>query len=151
MKCPRCKEDNPSRAQYCILCGTPLDNDSNLSEDIVLRKHLAEANETIANLNRQIVELQNKIESLQKTKEEENKKNKGRIKELESKNKELSSLSEGLKKTKNNESNWDWGVFWLIVIVCIVVGGIVFGILHWGWYFVLAIVGLIVLLYKLFS
>ena len=65
--CPNCKQENPSSAKHCMVCGTQLVEEELPSEVSFLMKELAEVKEAIMQLKKALAEPK---ESLENTKDQ---------------------------------------------------------------------------------
>lgn len=125
-KCPQCESENPSTANCCMRCGSPLGK-GRLPEDVLLRKQLAEANDTIAHLNDSLSAVQTKASVatekakwLQAKITAEN----AVVEQLKTQNNSFVVQNKKLKEElieRKKKSRWTWGFLFVILFANITI------------------------------
>jgi cell division protein FtsB len=119
--CPICEHENPSSVNFCGKCGASL-ADGKLPDEIILRKELEDAKETIALLKKSLATAweqiensnsKNEIQSLQKLIATKTNK----VSEL---NAQITKLTTNLIAEQQKTKGGSWG--WLFVVLFIVTG-----------------------------
>lgn len=111
--CPKCKTENPSKAQFCLQCGAIL-GDGVLPEDVRMQKDLAIAKETVEILQKSLGESQSELAAAIAEKE-------GLQIEIDSQKSQIDNLTEKLsasialndqlknkKGKKGKKGKWGW-------------------------------------------
>lgn len=116
--CPKCKTENPSKAQFCLQCGAIL-GDGVLPEDVRMQKDLAIAKETVEILQKSLGESQSELAAAIAEKENlqiEIDAQKSQIDNLTEKLSASIALNDQLKNKKGKKGkNGKWG--WVFVIL----------------------------------
>lgn len=124
--CPQCNTENPSGANNCMNCGASL-GEGKLPEELLLRKQLTEANETIAHLNESLAQskkkivdasvFSKKIDSLNKEIDNKNTEIGRQKTEIESCKKNNEDLAKRIKKRRS----WLGGIIALFAVAVVVI------------------------------
>lgn len=120
--CPNCSQENPSKARFCTNCGHSLDEEK-LPEELLLRKELEEAKDTIKVLKDSLNEAQRHKERADEYEQTIN----SMSDEMAEKDRQLSAMSDyinrlkrSLFQSKNNSGNWKWIVTSAVFLIFIV-------------------------------
>lgn len=128
--CPNCNKENPSAANYCMFCRTPLFKQENKPQDNLLKKERDVVMEITEQLKKSMAELQEKLDNAEindKTINQLQKQISIRdntintlLSQINEQKKESSNLTGQPKKKQNKQKRvkWWWWIFislWLIV------------------------------------
>lgn len=122
--CPKCEEENPSSANHCMFCGALLIEEEQLPVEVVLRKELDEANETIELLKKSLAAIQEMSETdnvaeIQMLNDQIENCN-GTINALsdrvESQNHTISELNSQLEEEKKKKGG-RWGIIFVLLFI----------------------------------
>ena len=139
--CQQCQKDNPSTANFCMFCRSPLVENKEIDEldklheelheakkDLQLyKKLLEEANTQIEQLNTKIAQEENNICIAQDHQKQYLIEKESYEKEINKKNQELSTLKEQLKQVPNKETSSNTCLAWFVLLFCIGLGGFCYG------------------------
>ena len=122
--CPKCEKENPSSANHCMFCGALLIDEEQLPEEIVLRRNLDVANETIEVLKKALAAMQEKAETGNETEvqylneqiENCNETIENLSNRIEKQSTTISFLNSQLDKEKKKKGG-KWGIVFVVLFI----------------------------------
>lgn len=122
--CPNCEHENPSTANHCMVCGTLLVDEEQLPEEVLLKKELGEAKNTIELLKKSLAALQEKAENagddleaqqLKDQIESCNETIESLREQIDARESEITNITKQLESEKEKKKGGKWG--WLFVLL----------------------------------
>lgn len=123
--CPNCEHENPSTANHCMICGALLVDEEQLPEEVLLKRELGEARETIVLLKKSLAVLQEKsrktcddaeVQRLKDQIENCNKTIELLSRRTNDQKQDILKLTNQLESEKKKKNGGKWG--WFFVVFC---------------------------------